>query len=85
MSATTENSPAAVVQALSYEEALAQLETILTTLEQDDLPLETALTLYEQGVVLADYCTNLLDTAELRVRKWQADGQTVPFDNWQEG
>jgi exodeoxyribonuclease VII small subunit len=85
MSATTEIPATSPVQELSYEEALAQLESILATLEQDDLPLETSLTLYERGVVLADYCTNLLDAAELRVRKWQADGQTTPFDDWQEG
>lgn len=85
MSATTEIPATSPVQELSYEEALAQLESILATLEQDDLPLETSLMLYERGVVLADYCTNLLDAAELRVRKWQADGQTTPFDDWQEG
>lgn len=73
------------VQDLSYEEALAQLEIVLSTLERDDLPLETSLTLYERGVLLADRCTNLLDAAELRVRKWQADGQTTPFTDWQEG
>ncbi|MEZ4732516.1 MAG: exodeoxyribonuclease VII small subunit [Caldilineaceae bacterium] len=84
MSVVTEI-PATPVQELSYEEALAQLETILDALEQDDLPLESSLTLYERGVLLADYCTNLLDAAELRVRKWQADGQTTPFDDWQEG
>lgn len=73
------------VEALSYEEALAQLEVILSTLERDDLPLATSLTLYERGVLLADHCTSLLDAAELRVRKWQADGQTTPFTDWQEG
>ena len=73
------------VDNLSYEEAFAQLDMILQLLEQDDLPLEKSLTLYERGVILTDYCTNLLDTAELRVRKWQADGQTTPLDNWQEG
>ncbi len=84
MSATTEIS-SVPVQELSYEAALAQLEVILETLENDDLPLETSLTLYERGVTLADYCTNLLEAADLRVSKWQTDGQTTPFDNWQEG
>lgn len=73
------------VHELSYEEALAQLEIILSTLERDDLPLETSLTLYERGVLLADRCTSLLDAAELRVQKWQADGSTTPFTDWQEG
>lgn len=84
MSETVEIS-ALPVQDLSYEEALVQLEIVLSTLERNDLPLETSLTLYERGVLLADRCTNLLDAAELRVRKWQADGQTTPFTDWQEG
>lgn len=84
MSAAIELS-ATPVQDLSYEEALVQLELILSTLERDDLPLETSLSLYEQGVVLSDHCTTLLNAAELRVRKWQADGQTTPFTGWQEG
>lgn len=84
MSVITE-AAAQPVHELSYEEALAQLEIVLSTLERDDLPLATSLTLYERGVLLADHCTSLLDAAELRVRKWQADGQTTPFTDWQEG
>lgn len=84
MSETIEIS-AQPVHELSYEEALAQLEIVLSTLERDDLPLETSLTLYEQGVLLANHCTSLLDAAELRVRKWQPDGQTTLFTDWQEG
>ena len=84
MSATVELSTAAV-QELSYEEALAQLEQVLSTLERDDLPLETALTFYERGIVLSDHCTALLNAAELRVRRWQEEGQTTPFTTWQEG
>lgn len=84
MSAAVELSEAPV-QDLLYEEALAQLELILSTLERDDLPLETSLNLYERGVVLSQHCTTLLNAAELRVRKWQADGQTPLFTGWQEG
>lgn len=84
MSETIEVS-AQPVHELSYEEALAQLDIVLSTLERDDLPLETSLTLYEQGVLLANHCTSLLDAAELRVRKWQPDGQTTLFTDWQEG
>ncbi len=80
----TEISPVPVEE-LSYEAALAQLEIILETLERDDLPLEASLTLYERGVTLANYCTTLLDAADLRVRQWQPDGPPTPFDDWQEG
>ena len=76
----------------SYDEAFAALEAVLAQLEDGDLPLETALALYEEGVALANLCANKLSDAELRVRQWQggevagqAPGdQTRPFDGWQE-
>ncbi|MBU6351537.1 MAG: exodeoxyribonuclease VII small subunit [Chloroflexi bacterium] len=69
---------------LSYDAALVQLEEILGQLEKGDLPLEQTLALYEHGAELAHLCAVRLDEAELRVRRWQGDGQTVPFDGWQE-
>ena len=70
---------------LSYEAAFAHLEEILQTLERGDLPLEASLSLYEQGIQLATYCTRKLDEAELRVSRWQPGHQTTPFTSWQEG
>lgn len=52
---------------LSYEEAYQQLETIVQQLEGNDLPLDEALNLFEQGQQLAAHCQHLLDSAELRV------------------
>jgi exodeoxyribonuclease VII small subunit len=72
-------------QQLSYEDAFAQLEQILETLETGDLPLEESLALYEQGAILASYCARKLDEAELRVRQWQPGHQTLPLEDWQEG
>ncbi len=69
---------------LSYEEAFDQLEQVLQALESGDLPLEQALSLYELGASLAAYCARKLDEAELRVRQWQPDGETTPFEEWQE-
>ncbi len=70
---------------LNYEAAFAQLEDVLEKLERDDLPLEESLLLYEQGVALAAHCSILLDSAELRVQQWQANGTTTDFTGWQEG
>lgn len=69
---------------LTYEEAFEQLEQVLQALENGDLPLEQALTLYERGASLAAYCARKLDEAELRVRQWQPGDQTTPFEEWQE-
>lgn len=69
---------------LTYEEAYQQLEEILETLETGDLPLEESLALYERGSALAAYCTSKLDEAALRVTQWQPDGNTAPFEDWQD-
>lgn len=49
---------------VSLETGLQQLETIVKTLEQKDLPLENALSLFKEGVGLVQYCSNVLNQAE---------------------
>jgi exodeoxyribonuclease VII small subunit len=56
-------------QEKSYEKAYAELQEIVTKLEAGGTSLEEALALYERGRVLAKTCTDLLDKAELRIRK----------------
>lgn len=70
--------------ALTYEEAFAQLETILARLEGGDLPLEESLALYEQGAALAKLCSAILDQAELRVQQWQPGDETTEIEDWEE-
>ncbi len=64
---------------IPYEQALAELEQIVSTLESSDRPLEETLALFERGQVLARYCSKLLDQAELRIEQISGD-QIVPFD-----
>lgn len=54
---------------LDYEQAYAELEKIVSELENNQKTLEESLKLFERGQVLAQYCTSLLDKAELRVRQ----------------
>jgi exodeoxyribonuclease VII small subunit len=51
----------------AFEEALQELEEIVNRLEQGDLPLEEALTLFEEGVRLSRSCHTKLDEAQKRV------------------
>ncbi|HOZ38011.1 MAG TPA: exodeoxyribonuclease VII small subunit [Anaerolineaceae bacterium] len=51
----------------SFEAAFASLQQIITQLENTELPLEEALKLYEEGKRLSDICSQLLETAQLRV------------------
>jgi exodeoxyribonuclease VII small subunit len=50
-----------------FETALARLETIVTQLEKGDLPLESALKIFEEGVRLSKSCLKMLDDAEKKV------------------
>ena len=66
------------VEALSYEEAMAELETIVDALEEGNQKLEDAMTLFERGQALMKRCAELLEKAELKVQ--QLSGETLsPF------
>lgn len=73
------------VKTLSFEKALAELETIVGKLESGNVPLEESITLYQRGEALKARCDALLKDAEARVEKitLSADGKpagTVPLD-----
>ena len=57
---------------LTFEQACAELEGSVRTLERGDLPLEESLALYERGQELSAYCAKLLDEAELKVQQVEA-------------
>lgn len=57
------------VEDLSYEEALAELESIVSALEDEQGQLEEALKLFERGQALAARCGVLLEAAELKVKQ----------------
>jgi exodeoxyribonuclease VII small subunit len=51
-------------ETVSLETGLQHLEKIVKTLEQKDLPLEKALSLFKEGVGLVQYCSSVLNQAE---------------------
>lgn len=57
------------VEELSYEEALAEIESIVSTLEAEQGQLEEAIKLFERGQALAARCGVLLEAAELKVKQ----------------
>mgnify|MGYP001211653985 CR=1 FL=1 len=58
---------------LTYEQAFAELEQILTRLEGETMNLEDSLALFERGQGLTRYCAELLEKAQLRVQQLQTD------------
>jgi exodeoxyribonuclease VII small subunit len=69
------------VEELTYEEALAELEEIVSALEGDasQNPLEEAIKLFERGQALASRCGILLEAAELKVKQVAGD-EIIPFE-----
>ena len=57
------------VTAMSFEQALAELEKIVQDLERGQLDLDAAITAYERGTQLKLHCEGKLREAQLRVEK----------------
>ena len=54
---------------LPFEEALKKLETIVETMESEELPLESLLARYEEGTRLVKVCQEKLAEAELKIQQ----------------
>ena len=52
----------------SFEQTLADLETLVARLESGELPLDQALAAFEQGVKLTRACQNALQAAQQKVQ-----------------
>jgi exodeoxyribonuclease VII small subunit len=57
------------IAALSFEQALAELEKIVGELESGQAPLERSIEVYERGAALKAHCEKKLEAARLRVEK----------------
>ncbi len=66
------------VEEMTFEEALAELEQIVSRLEADQLALEDSLTLFERGQALAAACSRKLEEAELKIEQITPEGDR-PF------
>ncbi|MCF6273495.1 MAG: exodeoxyribonuclease VII small subunit [Rhodobacteraceae bacterium] len=55
------------VDKMSFEDAMAELETLVGQLESGDVPLEQSIKLYERGDALKKHCEKKLAEAEEKV------------------
>lgn len=69
---------------MSFEDALKELEGIVTKLERGDAPLEDSISIYERGAALKAHCEGKLKSAQLKVEKIVLDASgnvgAEPFD-----
>ena len=66
-----------------FEQALAELESLVERLEKGDLPLEEALRAFERGVVLTRHCQASLTAAQQKVEvllKRGGQSEVSPFE-----
>ncbi len=69
---------------LSFEQALAELESLVETLERGELSLEDSLSSFERGIELTRTCQRALQEAEQKVEILTAntpDADLEPFES----
>jgi exodeoxyribonuclease VII small subunit len=66
------------IASLPFEKALAELETIVRSLEGGSVPLEDSIRLYARGEQLKAHCDRLLKVAEAKIDKIRLDQDGRP-------
>ncbi len=66
----------------SFEKNMQRLEQIVRAMERGDVPLEESLKLFQEGTELVRSCNDLLDKAQMQVKKIMTapDGSPVEED-----
>lgn len=66
----------------TFEESMQRLEVIVRGLERGDAPLEESLKLFQEGTELVRACNQLLENAQLQVKKIMTapDGSPVEVE-----
>lgn len=65
---------------LSFEEALTKLEEIVNKLEQEDVPLESAINYYQEGMKLSNLCDDILKNAQKKMTQILNEEEIEPFE-----
>lgn len=65
----------------NFEEAIAEIERILKTLENKNLDLDTAIRLYERGIRLIQICEEKLKNARTRIEVILKDEKGIRLES----
>ena len=74
------------IDEMSFDDAMNELETVVTSLEGSQVALDDSIAMYERGAALKAHCEAKLKAAEEKVAKitFGTDGQPAgltPFDS----
>ncbi|MEP4704607.1 MAG: exodeoxyribonuclease VII small subunit [Hyphomicrobiales bacterium] len=67
------------INALPFEQALQELESIVSKLEQGRVDLEQSIQIYERGEALKKHCEKLLSQAEKKIEKIRLSADGSPL------
>ena len=76
--AKTSLTPATAATPASYEDALGELDRLVTAMEAGQLPLDRLLESYRRGAELLTFCRARLEAVEQQVKVLE-DGQLKPL------
>ena len=61
---------------MTYEQAMARLEEIVTKLDDGSLPLDESIKLFEESTKLASFCNTSLEKAKLKITELSENQET---------
>jgi len=70
---------AASGEELTLEESFARLDELAARLEERDIPLEEAFSLYREGMELLKSCSGKIDMVEKKMLEITEDGEILEF------
>ena len=81
---TNANTHTKDISSMSFEDALGELESIVSTLESGEAKLEDSINIYERGIALKKHCESKLTEAQSKIEKITIDpdgnATTEPFE-----
>jgi exodeoxyribonuclease VII small subunit len=66
---------------LSFEQAIDQLNQIVSRIEQGQVPLQESLEQYEKGMKLIQHCRGILQDAEKRIEQISAQNESASAES----
>ena len=65
---------------LSFEDAMKRLEQIVSQLEDNQIPLEKSIDLFQEGIELSQFCHHMRGSLEEKVAKILVNQQLTDFE-----
>ncbi len=72
---------AASLEKVTFEDALQELEGIVTSLERGEVSLDDAIAAFERGTQLKSHCQSRLEEARMKVEKIKVPGAGLAPDS----